>query len=238
MKENYATKNIMINNISALFAEPNDEYDKIIIYSHGLGSDKEIASRFFKYLVPKKYAVVSFNYPGHGDDKTDLFKFDIKLCLEYLNIVIKYVEENFSKKQIILFGSSFGGYVILNKLLTDICDYKIVLMNPAINFGNIVRIKANVTDDYFFNNNNIELFNGICLSKQAYLDLLERDKLILEYKYNNILVIQGTADTTVISEDIIAFCIANNLILKLIKDGKHELYGHSKEIVKYIIENK
>ncbi len=107
----------LINNrINIIEYIPANKLEKIAIYCHGLGSNKNLVNRFSKDLLNNNVGVVSFDFPGHGDDKTYFSLFNLSLCIEYLEEVIKYTKDNYNVP-ICLFGSSFGGYVILNRLI-------------------------------------------------------------------------------------------------------------------------
>ena len=210
---------------------PIDDLEKTVIYCHGLGSNKNLVNRFSKDLLNNNIGVVSFDFPGHGDDKTDFSLFNLSLCIEYLEEVIKYTKDKYNVP-ICLFGSSFGGYVILNKLIRGDKDIdKIILMCPAINFCEIMELKSGITDDYFDTNEFMPLYNNIKIYKDAYLEFKNGDEKIRKAKFRDISIIQGMLDKTVSYEIIKDFCLRNNLELITIEKGKHELYGYDEKIV-------
>lgn len=210
---------------------PIDDLEKTVIYCHGLGSNKNLVNRFSKDLLNNNIGVVSFDFPGHGDDKTDFSLFNLSLCIEYLEEVIKYTKDKYNVP-ICLFGSSFGGYVILNKLIRGDKDIdKIILMCPAINFCEIMELKSGITDDYFDTNEFMPLYNNIKIYKDAYLEFKNGDEKIRKAKFRDISIIQGMLDKTVSYEIIKDFCLRNNLELITIEKGKHELYDYDEKIV-------
>ena len=73
-------------------------------------------------VLNNNVVVVSFDFLGHGDDKTDFSFFTLSLCIEYLEEVIKYTKDKYNVP-VCLFGSGFGGYVILIDLLEVISIY-------------------------------------------------------------------------------------------------------------------
>lgn len=211
----------------------NNNPNKIIIYVHGLGSNKEMINRFSKKLLEKGIGIVSFDQPCHGEDKTDFKYFNIELCIKYLNNIIDELKNNYNSK-IYLFGSSFGGFVILNKLLEDNKNIeKSILMSPAINFYSIIKRKMNIDDNYFNNNKYLELYNDIKLYKDTYFDIKKREEILLKTPLNNVYIIQGNIDKTVYLDDIKNY--TNNI--KIIDNGKHELYDYEEEIVEFILNN-
>ena len=224
-----------LKKIKIFSAMPKNNLKGIIIYCHGLGSNKTWAIRFYDKLLANNFGVYAFDFPGHGEDKTDFFLFTLNRCINYLNEVISYVTTKY-EVPIFLFGCSFGGYVILNRLLENKLDIqKTILMCPAINFCEIMENKTGISDNYFNTNEYMPLYNNIKIYKNSYDEFKKKDKKIKSSTFENIAIIQGALDKTVAYEDIKKFCKKNNLELYTIEKGKHELYGYDEEIVNFII---
>ena len=85
---------IMKNNIKTFCALPSKNIEKIIIYCHGLGSNKSYASRFYEELLKNNIGIIAFDFPGHGEDRTDFSQFSLALCIQYLEQIIQYAKEN------------------------------------------------------------------------------------------------------------------------------------------------
>lgn len=229
--------NHLVNNKINTFMAVDDSVDRIVIYCHGLGANKIWATRFYDYLLTNKIGIISFDFPGHGEDKTDFVYFNLSLCISYLEEMIDYVKIKYNVP-IYLFGSSFGGFVILNKLIkTDINIKKAMLMCPAINFCEIIERKLRISLDYFNTNEFVPLYNNIKIYKDAYLEFKNGNNAVKNYEFQNVSIIQGTLDRTVLYDDISKFCKKNNLKLTTIEGGKHELYGYDEEIINFMLEN-
>ena len=229
--------NHLVNNKINTFMAVDDSVDRIVIYCHGLGANKIWATRFYDYLLTNKIGIISFDFPGHGEDKTDFVYFNLSLCISYLEEMIDYVKIKYNVP-IYLFGSSFGGFVILNKLIkTDINIKKAMLMCPAINFCEIIERKLGISLDYFNTNEFVPLYNNIKIYKDAYLEFKNGNNAVKNYELQNVSIIQGTLDRTVLYDDISKFCKKNNLKLTTIEGGKHELYGYDEEIINFMLEN-
>ena len=67
--------------INALSAISDEHMNKIVIYCHGLGSNKTWAIKFYENLLNENIGIVSFDFPGHGEDNTDFSDFDLSLCI-------------------------------------------------------------------------------------------------------------------------------------------------------------
>ena len=229
--------NHLVNNKIYTLMAVDDSVDRIVIYCHGLGANKIWATRFYDYLLTNKIGIISFDFPGHGEDKTDFLYFNLSLCISYLEEMIDYVKIKYNVP-IYLFGSSFGGFVILNKLIkTDINIKKTTLMCPAINFCEIIERKLGISLDYFNTNEFVPLYNNIKIYKDAYLEFKNGNNAVKNYEFQNVSIIQGTLDRTVLYDDISKFCKKNNLKLTTIEGGKHELYGYDEEIINFMLEN-
>ena len=229
--------NHLVNNKINTFMAVDDSVDRIVIYCHGLGANKIWATRFYDYLLTNKIGIISFDFPGHGEDKTDFVYFNLSLCISYLEEMIDYVKIKYNVP-IYLFGSSFGGCVIQNKLIkTDINIKKAMLMCPTINFCEIIERKLGISLDYFNTNEFVPLYNNIKIYKDAYLEFKNGNNAVKNYEFQNVSIIQGTLDRTVLYDDISKFCKKNNLKLTTIEGGKHELYGYDEEIINFMLEN-
>ena len=202
-----------LKKIKIFSAMPKNNLKGIIIYCHGLGSNKNWAIRFYDKLLANNFGVYAFDFPE----------------------VISYITSKY-EVPIFLFGCSFGGYVILNRLLENKLDIqKTILMCPAINFCEIMENKTGISDNYFNTNEYMPLYNNIKIYKNSYDEFKKKDKKIKSSTFENIAIIQGALDKTVAYEDIKKFCKKNNLELYTIEKGKHELYGYDEEIVNFII---
>ncbi len=230
--------NYLINNkINTFSAIPDNNMNKIIIYCHGLGSNKTWVTRFYDSLLKNEIGIISFDFPGHGDDKTEFSLFNLSLCITYLEEIITYVKTKYNVP-IYLFGCSFGGFVVLNKLIKNNKNIeKTMLMCPAINFCEIMEHKSGISLDYFNTNEFMPLYNNIKIYKDAYFEFKNGDNAVKNYGFHNVSIIHGTADTTVFYKNISDFCKKNNLNLTTIENGKHELYNYDNEIVDFLLKN-
>ena len=96
---------------------------------------------------------------------------------------------------------------------------------------------GNLNIDYFNNHDFLPLYNNIKISKKAYEEFKNGDSFIRNSRFNNVFIIQGDLDKTVLVTDIIEFSRKNNLVYNIIKDGEHELYGFENKIIEFILNN-
>lgn len=221
--------------IHAICAIPNQKMDKIVIYVHGLGSNKQWMVRFYRELLDHHIGMIAFDLPGHGDDDTDFSKFSLSLCMQYLKQVIQYVKQTYHVP-IYLFGSSFGGFVILNQLMQQDDVEKTILMCPAINFCEIMELKSGISLDYFHDHIFMPLYNNIKIYQDAYMEFKKAEERVRMFHFKNIFIIHGISDKTVLYENVYQFCLKNHLELKTIEMGKHELYGFEHDIIDFLLK--
>lgn len=243
MYEEIDTKNLEFNihidnDINCFKAIPND-MEQIIIYCHNIGSDSMWALRFYEELYDRKIGIISFDLPGHGLDITDFRKFNLTLCLNYLNIVINYVKRIYPKVKINLLGSSFGSYLILNRLIRNIERFNsVLLMSPCVNIINFLESEHNLTLDYYNNHDYKLLYGKIKLYKNTYLDFLDNDvfnnKKII--RNNDIYVIHGEDDRVIDIGLIEQFCNNLNIPLTRVPNAPHEFYSYLNQVNKFIFD--
>ncbi len=226
--KNIINKKIYITEVTSLINK-----EKVIIYCHGLGSNKNQYKRFYKKFYKNNISMISFDLPAHGEDKTEFKNFTLKESINYIDNVIKYAKTKY--KDIYLFGSSYGGYVILNYLIEKKECYKTFLMCPAFNFCEIINKKMQIDKEYFKSNDYLHLYGKVNIYKKAYNEFRKADSTVKKTNYSNIVIIQGKLDKTVSYEDQKKFAQKNKLKFIPIENGSHELYNFDKEITNIII---
>ena len=226
--KNTINKKIYITEVTSLINK-----EKVIIYCHGLGSNKNQYKRFYKKFYKNNISMISFDLPAHGEDKTEFKNFTLKESITYIDNVIKYAKAKY--KYIYLFGSSYGGYVILNYLIEKKEHYKTFLMCPAFNFYEIINKKMQIDKEYFKSNDYLHLYGKVNLYKNAYNEFRKADVAVKKNNYSNIVIIQGKLDKTVPYEDQKEFAQKNKLKFMPIENGSHELYDFDKKITNIIL---
>lgn len=109
---------------------------RVVIACHGFGSSKEnTASDKLAERMTSKYkgcALVTFDWPCHGDDVKKVLRLDD--CTAYLRLVIDYVREKYRTEELYGYGTSFGGYLMLKYIAEQGSPFrKIALRCPAVN---------------------------------------------------------------------------------------------------------
>ena len=108
---------------------------RVVIFCHGFGGHKDngAAEKFAERLISKYKgtAMVTFNWPCHGDDVKK--KLTLSDCHTYLTLVVEHVKQRYQTEDLYCYATSFGGWLTL-KYLHDCGNpfRRIALRCPAI----------------------------------------------------------------------------------------------------------
>ena len=119
------------------------EIRKILLVCHGFYSNRHSSStmKVSHQLEETDTPVVCFDWPGHGDNKERL---TIKNCVNALRKVGDWICSEFPEAVFYLYGSSFGGYMVLLYLSNhwekhpDRIGEYIFLKSPAVRMDQIL----------------------------------------------------------------------------------------------------
>ena len=213
-------KKIIDDKIYCYFSIP-DKVKKIVIYCHGFGESKERINQHYEVLNNNQIGIVSFDFPCHGEDKSDDFCFDLSNSLYYLDRVIESVKVY--GVPISLMGSSFGGYIALSYINRYKVKFdKVFLKYPAVNFYECTKRKLGIDIDYFDTHSFYTFINGRKYSRSAFVEFMNDDLMDCFDKCdNNIFIIHGDKDRTVLLEDVKYFCDKYDIKLDVIVGAEH-----------------
>lgn len=197
---------------------------------HGFGSNKDTGSaeRFAEYVLKKHkdVVIVTYDEPNHGEDAKR--KLSLEDCFTYLSIVTEYVKSRFKTDDIYAYGTSFGGYQLLNyidKFGSPFC--KIALRCPAINLYDIVTGFITDPDDIKALSRNKPILVGFeknvridnrFLDELKAIDLFEKD--FGKFK-NDIKIIQGTKDEYVPFDVVKSFAEKKSIPFVAVEGADH-----------------
>ncbi len=209
-----------------------DNMESIVIYCHGFGENKDRIYQHSDILNSKKIGIISFDFPTHGEDNVNYEDFTIELGLKYIDEIVNYIKINYPKIPISFLGASFGGYMVLNYINQTKTKYhKIFLKYPAVNFYECIKRKLHIDDKYFNDKEYFELPSGYRIYKNSYFSTKKYDIMNNFNKYNNdIYIIHGNMDKTVLVEDVIDFCDKNNIKLNIFDGATHGMEEYQKQV--------
>ena len=225
--------NLKDNNIeiSVKIFLPKNTVKKIIIACHGFGGDKESSTikDLAEEMVLKNIAVITFDFPAHGESKLDGKELTIENCIYNINTVYRY-----SKKfnaPISLFATSFGAYVNLINIARNNNEFQeIVLRSPAIEMAKILKevLLKESFSKYKENGHTILGFERkMKIPYSFYEELLNNNinKIYDNIEIPKMHIIQGNKDEVAMIEDTIKFVEnhKNQIELNIIDNGDHRM---------------
>lgn len=193
---------------------------KIVLFGHGFGGHKDNkAAERFALTVLSKYknaAVLTFNWPCHGDDVKK--KLSLEDCSIYISLIVDYLKERFAPSNLYVYATSFGGYLFLKYIAENGNPFdKIALRCPAINMYESLtgRIMSSGDVEKLEKEKSIQVgFDRKVTITSAFLAELQR-KDITQYDYldycEQIEILHGTKDE-IIPFDVVRDFADNNLI--------------------------
>lgn len=213
-----------------LYAPDNARtFEHVAIATYGFGGNKDNhpVQKFAERLTSKYkgYAVVTFDWPAHGNDGRK--RLSIPESMEYTTLVVDYARERLGARHLYLYGTSYGGYVALRYLVEagDPFD-KIALRCPAIDLYHIMLKSLSEDERHKIARGKKVLIGYERKSEidQEFLDDL-RDHDVRDCEYfdwaDTMLLIHGAKDETVPIEDTRRFADDNVIPLIEVPDGDH-----------------
>lgn len=203
-----------------LYAQDPKAVSKIVIFCHGFGGHKDnaAAEKFAQRLTSKykRTAMVTFNWPCHGDDVKK--KLQLTTCAEYLELVISHLRQKYETDALYCYGTSFGGYLVLKYIHEQGNPFrKIALRCPAVNMYEVLTGSIISPEELTALQKGKEIpigFDRKIPVGQALLEELKANDIqtwdFLDFA-EDILILHGTADEIVPFEAAQAFA-ENNLI--------------------------
>lgn len=193
---------------------------RVVIFCHGFGGHKDnsAAEKFAQRMISKYKgaAMVTFNWPSHGDDVKK--KLCLTDCCAYLELVIRHVRSKFETDDIFCYATSFGGYLTLKYIADHGNPFrKIALRCPAVNMYQVLTGTIMTPEDTARLQKGKDIpvgFDRKILISQAFMDELQvQDIQKLDYLdyAEDILILHGTSDEIVPFETVRTFA-DNNLI--------------------------
>lgn len=185
-----------------LYCTDQRNITRIVVFLHGFGGHKDnaAAAKFAERMLSKYKgtALVTFNWPCHGDDVRK--KLTLADCNAYLDLVIRYLREKYDP-QLYAYAVSFGGYLTLKYIMENGNPfYRIVLRSPALNLYEAmtgVIIKPEERERLEKGKDVAVGFDRKVMVSPAFLaEIRENDIRKLEYLdyAEDILIIHGSAD--------------------------------------------
>jgi len=210
---------------------------RIIVFCHGFGGNKDNASaRKIAERALSKYkdiALVSFNWPGHGNDVKKKIVMDD--CMDYLDIVISYCKNQLHAEKLYNSSVSFGAFMVLKYIREKGNPFeKIVLRSAAISMGEALtnRILKNGDLEKLNKGKDVSAgFDKAIMIDKNFMDEIEKANP-LNYEFiefaEDILMIHGTADDLILKESVEKFADDNIIELVMVEGADHRFHDPKK----------
>ena len=213
-----------------IYANEKDEIRRVILFGHGFGGhkDNKAAERFAKHILEKNKhtAVITFNWPCHGDDARK--KLRLEECMTYLRLVISYIHETWNDPELFAYGTSFGGYLFLYYILEEGSPFvKIALRCPAVNMYESLTGTIMTEDELAQIRKGKPVLVGfdrkISIDREFLQSLEETDIQQMDFLdyADDILIVHGTKDEIVPYEAVNAFAEENVIELIPVEGADH-----------------
>ena len=221
--------------------------ERVVIFGHGFGGHKDngAAEKFANRLISKykKFAVITFNWPSHGDDVKKKLK--LEDCSDYLELVIDHVRQKYTDEEIYSYATSFGGYLTLKYIYEHGNPFrKISLRCPAVNMYDVLTSAIMSAGELEALQKGQEVpvgFDRKVLVTPALLEDLKANDIrqwdFLDYA-EQIDIIHGSADEIVPHEAAYAFADDNCITFFTVEGADHRFQRPDKmeQAVKRILE--
>ena len=206
------------------------EIETAVIFGHGFGGhkDNKAAEKFAMRVLKKNQnvAVITFNWPGHGDDTHS--KLSLERCSDYLRVVIEYTKETLNAKDIFGYATSFGGYLFLRYISEFGNPFRnVALRCPAVKMYDIMKSTIIPELEYLMIEKGKNALIGFDRKVEVNLrflnELKEADIAKINYiEYaDKILILHGTKDEIVPFEDVKAFANDNSIDFITVENADH-----------------
>lgn len=210
---------------------------RVIVFTHGFGGNKDNASAgkiaeraLSKY---KDIALVTFNWPGHGDDVKKKITMDD--CMSYYTSVIDYCKNQLHATKLYNSSVSFGGFMTL-KYIREMGNpfEKIVLRSTAISMYDALtnRIMRNGDLEKLNKGKDVSAgFDKAIMIDKAFIDAIEEaDPLKYEFIEwaEDIIMIHGGADDLIDIKAVEKFADDNIIELIMVEGADHRFHDPKK----------
>jgi len=220
---------IQINHIPAIIW--GEKSEKVFIAIHGNMSHKEdkVIQILASHVIKKKYQVISFDLPEHGDRKGDkdiLCK--VQNCVEELKQVLEYVKKQYD--EISLFACSMSAYFSLLAYQHEAIQ-KSLFLSPVINMKMIIDNMMNwaqVSENELKEKQEIETDFGQTLYYDYYM-YVKNHPII--YWNTETYILYGSHDDMQKQEIIEEFTKKFHVLLTILRNGEH--YFHTEKQLEY-----
>lgn len=197
-----------------------EQSQRIFLFVHGQGGNKEEAERFAKLAVPMGWQVLSGDLPEHGE-RTDGAKLLPWIVLPELQHVMRWMRKKW--KQIAVRATSIGAWFCLLALERETIE-RYLLVSPLVDMENMIQNMmqwAHVTEAQLQQEREIPTSFGQTLSWEYLCWVREHP---VQVSCNDIHILYGEQDELIPRTVIHDFVQKHTCTLTVVKGGEHWLH--------------
>lgn len=192
-----------------LFLPENGAIKRIILGVHGFAGDKEssMLSRLAESAASEETALISFDFPAHGESTQTEDSLTIANCVRDLLCVAEWAREQYPDAERYIFATSFGGYISL-LCANELRDFSFVLRAPAVTMPQcLLNSVLKVTREEFERVGILQcgFERKINLPFAFYEEMLQYNPIEKDYQ-QQMLIIHGDSDDVIPCSDVALFC--------------------------------
>jgi len=209
-----------------LFGAPSD---RLFLYVHGKGSQKEEAEMLAREVVPRGYRVLAFDLPEHGDRTNDPRPCTVQNGVRDLRAVHEAVKGSCSS--ISLYACSLGAYFSL-VAWRDVIFRKCLFLSPVLDMERLIRNMmrwTGVTEERLREEKEIPTPFGETLSWEYY-EYVRAHPVDIWNSPTSILY--GENDTLTERDVLDSFAKKFSCRVTVMKDGEH--YFHTPDQLRFL----
>lgn len=209
-------KHLLIKDIPTLIW--GTQSDKVFLYVHGQGGNKEEAQNFAAIVQEHDYQVLSIDLPKHGERKTDKKSFEPWEVTPELCYTMNYIKQNW--KTVALFANSIGAWFSMLAFKDELLE-KCLFLSPIVDMENLISEMmkwANVSEKQLQEEQFIHTDFGQTLSWRYWIYAKDNPITIWNTPTK---ILYGEKDNLVANTVIAQFAEKFNCDLTMLKGGEH-----------------
>lgn len=208
--------NISISGVPAILWGKSSQ--RLFIYIHGQGGNKEEAAAFSEIVCKRGLQVLSIDLPEHGQRKAEINTFDPWHIVPELKLVISYAKDHWEK--ISLYASSIGAWFSMLSFYDETLE-KCLFLSPVVDMKQLISKMmnwANVSEVQLQQERTILTDFGQTLSWKYWEYSLEHP--ITKWAFPT-QILYGENDSLIDRDSIENFAHKFKCSLTVMKNGEH-----------------
>lgn len=209
-------QHLYIENIPALIW--GNSTDKVFLYVHGQGGNKDEAKNFSIIANEHGYQVLSIDLPEHGERITEAKSLEPWNVIPELECIMSYIKQNWNT--VALFANSIGAWFSMLAFTNEPLE-KCLFLSPVVDMENLISTMmewANISEKQLEKENVIPTDFGQTLSWRYWI--YAKDNPIKKWNVPT-KILYGEKDNLVANKVISLFAEKFKCDLTVLRGGEH-----------------